>query len=61
MSEKIVILLQLSLFANTVVFFCSLLGLISHFSWEGDSGDKISTQWPCASKRSITYTNLILF
>jgi len=29
-SEVVVIYLQLIIFANTVGFFCSLLGLVSH-------------------------------
>jgi len=35
-------LLQLILFANTSAFFYSLLGLVSHCFWEGDSGEEIS-------------------
>jgi len=46
-SEMIVIFLQLILFANTAAFFYSLLGLISHSFWGGDSGEKISTRWRC--------------
>jgi len=49
-SEVIVIFLQLILFANTAAFFCSLLGLVSHFLWKGDSGEEISTRWPCVEK-----------
>jgi len=49
-SEVIVIFLQLILFANTVVFFYSLLELVSHYVWEGDSGEEISTWWHCVEK-----------
>jgi len=49
-SEVIVILLQLITFVNTAAFFCSLLGLVSHSYWEGDSGKKISTWWLCFEK-----------
>jgi len=38
-SEVIVIFLQLILFANTAAFFSSLLELVSHCFWEGDSGE----------------------
>ena len=38
---------QLILFANTAAFFSSLLGLISHSFWEGDSDEEISTRWLC--------------
>jgi len=45
-SGVIVTFLQLFLFANTAAFFCSLLGLVSHSFWEGDSvGEVISTWW----------------
>ena len=46
-SEVIVIFLPLILFANTAAFFYSLLGLVSHCFWEGNSGEEISTQWRC--------------
>jgi len=46
-SEVIVIFFQLILFANTVAFFSSLLGSVSHPLWEGDSGEEISTRWLC--------------
>jgi len=49
-SEVIVIFLQLILFANTAAFFYSLLGLVSHCFWEGDSGEEISTQWRFVEK-----------
>ena len=39
--------LQIILFANTVAFFYSLLRLVSHPFWEGDSGEEISTWWRC--------------
>jgi len=42
-SEVIVIFLQLILFANTVAFFYSLLGIVSHSFCEGDSGEEINT------------------
>ena len=42
-SEVIVVLLQLILFANTAAFFCFLPGLVSHSFWEGDSSKEIST------------------
>jgi len=41
----IVIFLHLILLANTAAFFYSLLGLVSHSFWEGDSGEEISTRW----------------
>jgi len=40
--EVNVIFLQIILFANTAVFFYSLLGLVPHCFWEGYSGDEIS-------------------
>jgi len=46
-NEVIVIFLQLILFATTAAFFYSLLGLVSHCSWEGDNGKEISTLWRC--------------
>jgi len=46
-SEVIVIFLHLILFANTAAFFYSLLGLVSHSFWEGDSDKEISTRWLC--------------
>jgi len=49
-SEVIVIFPQLILFANTAAFFYSLLGLVSHCFWEGDSGEEISTRWRCIEK-----------
>jgi len=50
-SEVIVIFLQHILFANTAAFFCSLLGLVSHSFWEGDSGDDITSRgWYCVEK-----------
>jgi len=49
-AEVIVIFLQLIIFANTAAFFCSLLGLVSHSFWEGDSGEEISTRWRCVKK-----------
>jgi len=49
-SEVIVSFLQLTLFANTAAFFYSLLGLVSHCFWEGDSGVEISTRWRCVEK-----------
>jgi len=49
-SEAIAIFLQLILFANTAAFFCSLLGLVSHCFWEGDSGEEISTRQRCVKK-----------
>jgi len=45
--EVIVIFLQLILFANTAVFFYSLLGFISHSHWEGEGSEEISTLWHC--------------
>ena len=49
-SEVIVIFLKLILFANTATFFYSLLGLVSHCFWEGNSGEEISTRWRCVEK-----------
>jgi len=49
-SEVIVIFLQLILFANTAAFFYSLLGLVSHSFWGGDSGEEIRTWWRCVEK-----------
>jgi len=49
-SEVVVIFLQLILLANTAAFFYSLLGLLSHCFWEGDSGEEISTRWRCFEK-----------
>ena len=49
-SEVIVIFLQLILLANTAAFFHSLLGLVSHYLREGDSGEEISTGWRCVEK-----------
>jgi len=49
-SEMIVIFLQLILFAHTAAFFYSLLGLVSHCFWEGDSGEEISTRWRCVKQ-----------
>ena len=46
-SEVIVIFLQLILFASTAAFFHSLLRLVSHSFWDGDSGEEISTPWRC--------------
>jgi len=46
-SEVIVIFPQLTLFANIAAFFSSLLGLVSHYFWEGNSGEENSTQWRC--------------
>jgi len=46
-SEVVVMFLQLILFANTAAFFYSLLELLSHCVWEGDSGKEISTRWRC--------------
>ena len=43
MSEVIVILHQLIIFANTAAFFYSRLGLVSHSFRESDSGEVIST------------------
>jgi len=42
--EVIVIFLQIILFANTAAFFYSLLGLVPHCFWEGDSGKEISVR-----------------
>jgi len=44
-TEVTVIFLQLMLFANTAAFFYYLFGLDSHYFWEGDSGEEISTIW----------------
>jgi len=49
-SEVVVIFLQLILFANTTAFSYSLLGLVSHCYWEGDSGEEISTRWRSVEK-----------
>jgi len=46
----IVIFLHLILLANTAAFFYSLLGLVSHSFWKGDSGEEISTRWCCVKK-----------
>ena len=46
----IVTFLQLIPFANTAAFFYSLLGWVSHCSWEGDNGEEISTRWRCVEK-----------
>ena len=59
-SEVIAMFLQLILFANTAVFFHSLLGLVSHCFWEGDSGEEISAGG-VATKRSIIHAILGLF
>jgi len=54
-SEVIVIFFQLILFANTAAFFFSLVGLVSHSFWQGDSGEEISTQWLCLKEnQSLT-------
>ena len=45
-----VIFLQLILFANTAAFFYSLLGLVSHYFWEDEGGEEISTRWSCVEK-----------
>jgi len=50
LSEVIVIFLQLILFASTAAFFCSLLGLVSHCFWEGDSCKEIATRWHCVEE-----------
>ena len=42
--------LQLILFANTAAFFYSLLGLVSHSFWGGDSGEEITRRWRCVEK-----------
>jgi len=48
--EVIAIFHQLILFANTATLFYSLLGLVSHYFWEGGSGEQISTRWRCIEK-----------
>jgi len=53
-SSFCVIFLQLILFANTAAFFYSLLGLVSHCFWEGDSGEEVSTRWRCVNDQSLT-------
>jgi len=60
-SEVIVTILQLILFANTAAFFSSLLGLVSHSFWEGDRGEEIGWSDGVAWKRSITHSILGLF
>jgi len=49
-SEVIAMFIQVILFANTAAFLCSLMGLVSHWFWEGDSGEEISTRWRCVEK-----------
>ena len=49
-SEVIAIFLNLLLFANIATFFYSLMGSVSHYFWEGDSGEEISTRWHCVEK-----------
>jgi len=49
-SGVIVIFHQLILFANTAAIFYSLLRLVSHSFWEGDSGEEIITRWRCLEK-----------
>jgi len=44
-SEVVVILIQMILLANTAAFFYSLLGLVPHCFWEGDSSEEISVHW----------------
>ena len=44
------IFLQRILLPKTAAFFCSLLELVSHFFWEGDSGEEISSRWWCVEK-----------
>jgi len=44
-TSVIVTFLQLILYANTAAFFCSQVGLVSHFFWKGDSSEEISTWW----------------
>ena len=46
-SKVIVIFLQPILFENTATLCCSLLGLVSHCFWEGNSGEEFSTRWHC--------------
>jgi len=58
-SEVIVIFLQLIVFANTTAFFYSLLGLVSHCFWEGDSGEEISTRWRCVEKINHSLTQFL--
>jgi len=59
-SEVIVIFLQLNLFPNTAVFFCSLLVLVSHSFEKATVVTKIARN-DIASKRSITHVVLGLF
>jgi len=49
-SEVIAIFLNLILFARTAAFFYSLLGLVSHYFWEGDSSVEISTRYTLLPK-----------
>jgi len=46
-SEVIVIFLLSILFVDTAAFVYSLLGLVSHSFWEGDSGEEITRRWLC--------------
>jgi len=52
--------LQLILFANTTVFFCSLLGLVSHCFWEGDSREEIITWWRCVENINDSRHSLLV-
>jgi len=59
-SEVIVIVLQLILFANTAAFSYSLLGLVSHCFEKATVVSKLARDGD-ASKRSITHAILGLF
>jgi len=59
-SEVTVIFPQLILFANTAMFFYSLLGFVSRWFWEGDSGEEISTRWRCVEKINHSRDSLLV-
>ena len=44
-------------FTVTMFSFVTLLGLVSHAFWEGESGEEISTRWNCVGKIT-TYATL---
>jgi len=60
-SEVIVTFLQLILFANTAAFFCSLLGLVSHFFSEGEVRKSARDGCVQIELAEVTYAILGLF
>jgi len=56
-----VIFLRLTLFANTAAFFNSLLWLVPHSFWEGDSGEETSTQWICLKDINQSHDSWLVF